>query len=289
MTLAMVPDPDLNVSDAAHRVAQILRGQSIVVLSGAGISTESGIPDYRGPETGRRARNPIPFNRFIGDPAARSRYWARASVGWARVAEARPNPAHDALAQLEAWGHIEGLITQNVDRLHHRAGSHRVVELHGTLDEVRCLGCEARESRTELQKRLLRLNPGWTAQTVAAAPDGDAELESGAEARFRTVGCLRCGGALKPDVVFFGEPVPRPRVERSYAWVDRADALLVVGSSLTVFSGFRFVKRAHKQGKPIVILNVGPTRGDALATLKIEGRVGAVLPAIAEQLAGHSP
>lgn len=283
MVDALVPDPPLDVAEAVHALRSTL-GQSgrWVVLSGAGISTESGIPDYRGPETARRARNPMRVQTFIADPRARARYWARATVGWDRIDAARPNAAHHAVASLEASGQLVGTITQNVDRLHHRAGASKVVELHGSLHEVRCLACGRLEPRASLQARLERVNEGWSVGPVEAAPDGDAELDPRDEARFRVVGCRHCGGDLKPDVVFFGESVPRERVENAYAYVEQADALLVVGTSLTVFSGFRFVKRAHASGMPIAIVNVGPTRGDALASLKIEGRAGAVLPALAK-------
>lgn len=282
--MSLVPDPQLDVRAAVAGLAEQLVGRRMVVLTGAGISTESGIPDYRGPETARRARNPMKFQAFVADPLARARYWARASAGWHRIDEARPNPAHAAVAALERGGHTLGVITQNVDRLHQRAGSQRVIELHGSLFEVKCLACGTVEARTSLQDRLARVNPGRQ-QALEIAPDGDAEVDEGAVARFRVVGCLKCGGSLKPDVVFFGENVPRTRVEAAYDQVDRADALLVVGSSLTVFSGFRFVKRAHAAGKPIAILNVGPTRGDPLATIKVEGRAGAVLPALVQALA----
>jgi len=283
VTVALVPDPPLELSSAVARLARVLAGRRVVVLSGAGISTESGIPDYRGPETARRARNPIRFQAFVAEPAARARYWARSSAGWSRIEQAVPNAAHRAVAALERAGVVTGVLTQNVDRLHQRAGSTRVVELHGSLFDVRCLSCGAYEPRTSLQARLTRLNPGGV-RPVEIAPDGDAEIGAQAERSFRVVGCLSCGGSLKPDVVFFGENVPRPRVERAYEWLDQADALLVVGSSLTVFSGFRFVKRAHAADKPVAILNVGPTRADALAAVKVQGRAGAVLPALAREL-----
>jgi len=283
VSIAPLPQSGSEVEAAVARLAALLRHQQLVVLTGAGISTESGIPDYRGPETARRARNPMKFQAFVADPANRARYWARAHAGWARVAGAQPNPAHQALARLEAAGRMRGLVTQNVDRLHHRAGSAQVIELHGSLHDVRCLACGAFEPRAGLQERLARVNPGST-RAVEIAPDGDAEIGAAAEARFRVVGCLACGGSLKPDVVFFGENVPRERVETAYAWVDEADALLVVGSSLTVFSGFRFVKRAHAAGKPIGIVNLGPTRGDPLADVKVEGRAGEVVPALVQEL-----
>jgi NAD-dependent SIR2 family protein deacetylase len=285
MRSALVPDPAVDLDHAVAKLAACLNGRRLAVLTGAGISTESGIPDYRGPETARRARNPIKFQAFVGDPAARARYWARATVGYPRVAAAEPNAGHRALARLEERRVVGGIITQNVDGLHARAGSRHVVELHGTLGEVACLACGVREDRDGLQRRLLRVNPGWTRRSADSAPDGDAELDEAAAATFEVVGCLTCGGALKPDVVFFGENVPRPRVEAAYRMVDSTAALLIVGSSLTVFSGFRFVKRAIAAGKPVAIVNVGPTRADGLATVKVEGRIGAVLPALEAALA----
>jgi NAD-dependent deacetylase sirtuin 4 len=268
------------MDDLAAAVAQ-LRGRRAAVLTGAGVSTESGIPDYRGPETARRARSPMRFSDFVGSPEARARYWARSVAGWPRIAEAAPNAGHRAIAALEAAGLAVGVITQNVDRLHHRAGSRRVIELHGSLHEVRCLACGAVEARTKLQERLLRVNPG--ARVGPAAPDGDADVADAGRG-FRVLGCLGCGGPLKPDVVFFGENVPRARVDAAFATVDDADALLVVGTSLTVFSGFRFVKRAAALGRPIVVVNLGPTRGDPLATARIDAPAGEVLPALARAL-----
>ncbi len=252
----------------------------VVALVGAGCSTESGIPDYRGEGTARRARNPLEHRQFVTDAAARQRYWARSFSGWPRIREARPNPAHTALAHLEAAGALVGTITQNVDGLHHAAGSQRVIELHGALRRVRCLTCEGRTEREAVQIRLARANPGWEVAPALLA-DGDADLES--VASFRVVDCDACRGALMPDVVFFGGTVPRDRVEEAYAWIDDADALLVVGSSLTVFSGYRFVKRAVARGLPIGIVNRGPTRADPVATLKIERSCGEVLPALVER------
>lgn len=265
-------------------LAGLLEHARVAVLTGAGCSTESGIPDYRGPETRRRARSPIRFAEFVKDEAGRQRYWARAFVGWERLADKRPNAAHEALAHMERAGLLTGLVTQNVDRLHHAAGSEAVVELHGALADVRCLACGALEPRDGLQARLDALNPGWRALRAEQAPDGDAELSSELVARFVVADCARCGGPLKPDVVFFGEAVPRERVERAYAMVDAADALLVVGSSLAVFSGYRFVKRAHARGQPIAIVNLGASRGDALADVVVDARAGEVLPRLAERL-----
>jgi NAD-dependent SIR2 family protein deacetylase len=275
-----------------RELVPLLRGKRVAVLTGAGISTESGIPDYRGPETRRRARHPIRFKEYVASPEGRARYWARSMVGWERFSRARPNGAHLALAALESAGHVAGIVTQNVDRLHHAAGSVRVVELHGALAEVRCLECGAMEPRARLQERLVALNPTLLASNAALAPDGDADLPDADLAGFRVAACGACGGPLKPHVVFFGESVAREIVEQGHALVDACEALLVVGSSLAVFSGFRFVKRAHDRGIPIAIANVGETRGDALATMRIDERAGAVLPALAEQLcdAGrHAP
>jgi NAD-dependent SIR2 family protein deacetylase len=263
-----------------------MRGRRVAALTGAGCSTESGIPDYRGPETRRRARDPIRFQQFVGDPSWRRRYWARSYVGWQRVAAARPNPGHEALAALERAGHLLGLVTQNVDGLHGAAGSRRVIELHGRLADVRCLGCGRVEARTDLQARLSALNPGWAGVAEGHAPDGDAELDASAYAGFHPADCAACGGALKPDVVFFGEGVPRERVEAARALVDEADGLLVIGTSLAVFSGLRFVRQAHAAGRPVAIVNLGETRGDPLASLRVEGRSGELLPRVAAALLG---
>lgn len=266
----------------------LLRGRRVVALVGAGCSTASGIPDYRGPHTRERARNPIQYQTFVGDDAGRQRYWARAMVGWTRFRAARPNPAHVALATLERAGVVRGLITQNVDRLHHAAGSERVVELHGALHEVTCLSCKAVEPRDALQARLLALNPDWDRATLAElaeqAPDGDAELPADRIAGFRVAGCDRCGGVLKPKVVFFGENVPPDVTATAWSLFAEGEVLLVVGSSLTVFSGYRFVRKAAQVGMPVAVINLGPTRGDPLIELRVDDRVEQVLPALAEQL-----
>jgi NAD+-dependent protein deacetylase sirtuin 4 len=259
------------------------RGRRVVVLSGAGISTESGIPDYRGEGTRARARNPIRFDTYVRDPAARTRYWARSMIGWPKLAAARPNPAHEALAALEQAGLVTGLITQNVDRLHHAAGSREIIELHGALAEVRCLACGRLEPRAALQARLVAQNPGWLAHEAALAPDGDADLEVSL-AQFRVADCEACGGLLKPAVVFFGEQVPQAVVDRGYAKVADAELLLVLGSSLAVFSGLRFVRRAHAAATPVAIVNLGPTRGDPLAQLKIDAPLGQLLPQLRARL-----
>lgn len=269
-------------------VADLLAGKRLFVLGGAGVSTESGIPDYRGPESSKRPPNPMRYQQFVGSESARKRYWARSFVGWRRVAGAKPNAAHRALAALERYGLVSGLVTQNVDGLHQAAGSRRVLELHGSLAAVRCLACAGLVSRRTLQGELLALNPETTAEVSGYAPDGDAELPERLEADFIVPPCPRCGGVLKPDVVFFGENVPKTRVLRAYELLAGADALLAVGTSLTVFSGYRFVVQAVREGKPVVIVNDGDTRGDADATLKLPGRLGTVLPELVERLGGSS-
>jgi NAD-dependent SIR2 family protein deacetylase len=273
-----VPSPDIT------ELVELLRGRRFVAVAGAGCSTESGIPDYRGPTTRARARSPVQYRTFIRHEAARTRYWARSVVGWTRFRSAEPGPAHFALAELERTGPLQGLITQNVDRLHHAAGSERVIELHGALAEVRCLDCGRMEPRDALQSRLLALNPGWQQRHAELAPDGDAELPAEWVAQFRTAGCLGCGGVLKPNVVFFGENVPKPRVGAAWSLMDEADALVVVGSSLAVFSGYRFVREAAARGMPVAIINAGPTRADELADVRVEARLGEVLPRLVDSL-----
>lgn len=268
-------------------LVELCRNRRIVALTGAGCSTESGIPDYRGEGTRERARNPVRFDVYVRDEAARARYWARAVLGWPRFSAARPNPGHHAIAKLEHAGLIRAVITQNVDRLHHAAGSREVVELHGALADVRCLDCNAIEPRAELQARLLELNPGWLDHEAALAPDGDADLD-GSLTGFRVAGCRRCGGVLKPDVVFFGEQVPAAIVERSYALVEGGEVLLVLGSSLAVFSGLRFVRRAAARGIPVAIVTRGATRGDELAALKLDATLGELLPRLCARLTAAS-
>ena len=272
--------------DDLRALLELLRERRVLVLTGAGCSTASGIPDYRGPGTRRRATAPVQYRDFQRDPKARQRYWARAVIGWPRFLEARPNAAHRALATLEQMGLVRGIITQNVDRLHQAAGNRKVIELHGALAEVVCLECGRLESRCELQQRLLALNPTWRTVSAPLAPDGDAELTDEAVCDFRVATCLSCNGILKPHVVFFGENVPRARVDGCWRWMDECDVLLVVGSSLTVFSGYRFVHGAAKRGLPVVIVNVGPSRGDPLASVRIDGDVVEVLPRLVEALTG---
>lgn len=270
----------------------LLRGQRVIVLAGAGCSTESGIPDYRGPDGSQRKRTPIQYGDFVRQPQSRVRYWARSVVGWPRFSAKRPNAAHEALAQLESAGLVRGIITQNVDGLHQAAGSRRVVELHGSLAAVRCLGCDAWATRDAVQERLLALNPRWVealnaraaAGEVVSAPDGDAELPADALHGFSVPACHTCGGILKPDVVLFGENVPADRVAEAWRLFEEGDVLLVVGSSLTVYSGRRFVYRATRDEVPIGIINLGPTRADEWAVAKVEGRLGRVLPRLARAL-----
>jgi NAD-dependent SIR2 family protein deacetylase len=248
------------------------------------MSTRSGIPDYRGPAARGRPVTPITYQVFTGDESARRRYWARSHRGWQVIDRARPNAAHQAVTTLQRLGLLTGVITQNVDGLHHAAGTREVIELHGNLESVVCLGCGEQTGRVQLAARLAGVNPGWRAQVTAVNPDGDVELDEVTVATFRTVDCLACSGLLKPDVVFFGETVPAPRVAAGFAMIDAADSLLVLGSSLTVMSGYRFVLRAAKRGIPVAIVNQGPTRGDARATVRVDGELTDLLTALAGSL-----
>lgn len=281
------------VSDVGEdRLVELLRGRRVVALAGAGCSTESGIPDYRGPQSAARPRRPIQYQEFVGSAATRARYWSRSMVGWPRIRSAMPNAAHHALARLEQGGILGGIITQNVDGLHHAAGSRRVVELHGTLAAVLCLECGRRLGRADYQASLRSANEEWVARhsvrggpgDAEAAPDGDAELPDEAIRSFHVPACGDCGGVLKPDVVFFGENVPKATVATAWSLFEEAEVLLVVGTSLTVYSGRRFVYRAEKQGMPVAIVNLGPTRGDGIAVARVDGRLGEVLPRLAERL-----
>ena len=244
--------------------------QRLFVLTGAGCSTRSGIPDYRDADGQWKRAQPITLQAFMGEEKARRRYWARSLIGWRRIRQAKPNDAHRALARLEATGRIELLLTQNVDRLHQAAGSTRVIDLHGRIDLVRCMGCGRGSPRDALQDEFSRLNADWLHLDAKEAPDGDADLEGADFSSFVVPSCRRCGGVLKPDVVFFGENVPRDRVDRASRHLDEAEAMLIVGSSLMVYSGFRFAQRAAALGKPIAAVNLGRTRADALLTLKAE-------------------
>ena len=241
-------------------------------MTGAGCSTDSGIPDYRDSAGEWKRRPPIRYQEFVGNELARKRYWARSLAGFRRMRVARPNDAHHALATLERCGRIVQLVTQNVDGLHHAAGSENVIDLHGRIDTVRCLGCGQRTSRDELQRELERRNPSFAALDALQAPDGDADLEGVAFETFDVPACSACGGLLKPDVVFFGENVPAERVQRAMAPIASSDAMLVVGSSLMIYSGYRFVTAAADAGKPIAAINLGRTRADDLLALKVEDR-----------------
>jgi len=278
--------------DVAVRAADLSRfladHDRVAVLTGAGCSTESGIPDYRGPDGSWRHHKPMSFRELTGSRRARRRYWARSTLGWRRIADAEPNPAHRVLARLERAGIVPVLISQNVDGLHQKAGHRNVVDLHGRLDRVECLDCHTGYRREPFQDELTRLNPDWgdAADTGrrTVRPDGDVDLPDADYDAFRLPTCPRCGGDLKPGVVFFGEAVPRRRTEAAYAAVAAADALLVVGSSLMVWSGYRFAREAVRAAKPLALLNLGRTRADGEATLKVEGRCGEVLAAVAAQL-----
>jgi NAD+-dependent protein deacetylase sirtuin 4 len=282
-----VPSEEGPWHSQAEELAERLRGKRLCVLTGAGISTESGIPDYRGGGTERRARNPIRFADFVKDPALQKRYWARSLVGYGRMSRAQPSRGHTALRELELAGKLCGLVTQNVDGLHHKAGSTATIELHGGMAHVVCLACGAREPRTRVQERMVEQNPLLVQTRAPLAPDGDADFPDDLLTNFRVPVCASCTGPIKPDVVFFGEAVPRARVEHALARLESCDALLVVGSSLAVFSGYRFPRRALELGRPVYLVNLGPTRADSNATLKVAGRASHVLPFVTELLITH--
>ena len=253
-----------------HRLREFIERHSrLFILTGAGCSTESGIPDYRDADGDWKRTAPVMYQAFVGDAAIRRRYWARSLVGWRRLRAARPNDAHRALARLQQQGRVEALVTQNVDRLHQAAGSTEAIDLHGRIDTVRCMSCQRRLAREQLQGDFLRLNPAWAGLDALQGPDGDADLEGLDFSSFQVPPCAHCGGVLKPDVVFFGESVPPDRVRTSMAHLMQADAMLVVGSSLMVYSGYRFAQAAALAGKPIAAVNLGRTRADGLLTLKV--------------------
>lgn len=279
---ATPPAPAGSLDDAA----EVLSGRAMAVLTGAGVSTDSGIPDYRGPDS--PPRTPMTYQQFAGDPVFRRTYWARNHVGWRHVHDTHPNGGHRALARMEQSGLVTGVITQNVDLLHEQAGSRNVIDLHGRYDRVVCLGCGRVVSRAHLAERLEALNPHFMESRdggvadIEIAPDADAVIEDTKD--FVPADCEFCGGILKPDIVYFGQTVPRERAERALALVDGSQALLVAGSSLAVQSGLRFVRRAVADGLPIVIINRGPTRGDRFATVKVEAGTTQTLEALAEVL-----
>jgi NAD-dependent SIR2 family protein deacetylase len=270
-------------------LAELLAGsRRLVVLTGAGCSTESGIPDYRDVSGAWKRKPPMMFQEFIASAQARQRYWARACIGWPQFNSVSPGRSHHALARLEQAGRVDCVITQNVDGLHQRAGSRRVIDLHGRIDGVECLSCRAAFTRAEIQVRLDALNPRWAEIHAAMGPDGDALLEETAWQQFRLVDCANCQGALKPAVVFFGEAVPPDTVSAAYAALAAADALLVAGSSLMVYSGYRFVRAACERGLPVAVVNLGTTRADAQVSLKVEASCGEALEELAETLASNA-
>ena len=266
---AVMSDSRLEDFIAAHR--------RLFVLTGAGCSTGSGIPDYRDEQGAWKRTPPVTYQAFVGDGITRRRYWARSLVGWPRIAQAQPNAAHRALAALEAQGRCSQLLTQNVDGLHQAAGSRAVIDLHGRLDAVVCLGCCASSSRADVQRRLAEANPAWAGLAAGAAPDGDADLEDRDFATFQVPACDACGGMLKPDVVFFGENVPRTRVDAAMARLAQADGMLVVGSSLMVYSGLRFVHAAVRAQIPVAAVNLGRTRADDLLRFRMAAPCGDAL------------
>lgn len=272
--------PDTAREDAAELAGFLAQHPRVTVLTGAGCSTASGIPDYRDDQGKWKHREPMRYAQFVGSPANRQRYWARSFSGWGRISRAAPNAAHVALHGFEQRGHIAGLITQNVDGLHQKAGNRGVIDLHGLLHRVRCLDCGATMRRDDFQDELKDANPEWRASIQDLAPDGDAKLSRTDFESFSVPDCRECGGMLKPDVVFFGESVPKPRVEAVHRHVEGSNALLVVGSSLMVYSGYRFAVAAHKAGKPIAIVNRGRTRADDLATLRLASDCTELLPRV---------
>ncbi|AOW90704.1 NAD-dependent protein deacetylase [Streptomyces olivaceus] len=284
-TLSWTPDADLppGTTDPAP-VAEALRAGRVLVLSGAGMSTESGIPDYRGEGGSLSRHTPMTYQDFTGSPQARRRYWARSHLGWRTFGRARPNAGHRSVAAFGRDGLLTGLITQNVDGLHQAAGSEDAVELHGSLSRVVCLSCGALSRRRELALRLEEANAGFSPVAAGINPDGDADLSDEQVGDFRVVPCTVCGGVLKPDVVFFGEAVPPQRVEHCRALVREAASLLVLGSSLTVMSGLRFVRQAAREGKPVLIVNRDPTRGDREAVTRVALPLGAALTTVADRL-----
>ncbi|MDO5627540.1 MAG: NAD-dependent protein deacetylase [Mobilicoccus sp.] len=274
-------------TDAAlHEIADLVAAGNVCVLTGAGMSTESGIPDYRGPDGQRRVK-PMQYSEFLAGPDSRRRYWSRAHVGWQKFAASAPNAGHRVVAALQREGFVSGLITQNVDGLHQQAGATDVLELHGTLDQVRCLTCDDRIPRALMETRLADLNPGFAerVRTGEVRPDGDVTLPDADIDTFALVPCRRCGeDTLKPHVVYFGENVPKERVARAYDLVDASSTLLVLGSSLQVMSGYRFVRHSHKAGRPVAIITRGRTRGDEQATHRVDAGLGESLVALARLL-----
>nr|WP_010132627.1 NAD-dependent protein deacetylase [Microbulbifer agarilyticus] len=280
-----IADPVLPSAEAAEQLVDFIRRYPrLTVLTGAGVSTDSGIPDYRDQHGQWKRKPPVDHREFMACAATRQRYWGRALIGWPVIRNSTPNGAHYHLAELERRGHIQLMITQNVDRLHQRAGSQQVIDLHGRADEIRCMQCDYRALRQEVHDRSYALNPEFRHFTAEAAPDGDADLEVDFS-HFRVADCPQCAGILKPDVVFFGDNVPRARVDTAMNALCASNALLVVGSSLMVYSGFRFCRYAKERGKPIAALTLGRTRADALLDLKLNADIGETLQRTLLQLA----
>ncbi|GAA4843214.1 NAD-dependent protein deacetylase [Actinomycetospora corticicola] len=283
-------DAEVPVRGGVNDLAALVGAGGVCVLSGAGLSTDSGIPDYRGPSSAARRHTPMTYEAFVHDPAARHRYWARSHVGWPQIDRARPNPAHEAVAALQRCGLVESVITQNVDGLHQAGGARDVVELHGALARVVCLACRVELDRAVVQAELARVNRGFDTavsglRETQVNPDGDVELPPELEAAFTMIDCPACGdGPLKPDVVFFGESVPRPRVDRCFDLVAQARSLVVLGSSLAVMSGLRFARAATRAGTPVAIVTAGPSRADDLARVRLASPLGEVLPALVRAL-----
>ncbi|WP_434768485.1 NAD-dependent protein deacetylase [Pseudomonas triticicola] len=276
---------DSPIREHFDTLLQAMAEDNFLVLTGAGISTPSGIPDYRDSDGVRRGRQPMMYQEFLAASQSRRRYWARAMLGWPRVRQARPNAAHEALATLQQRGRISALITQNVDTLHDQAGSHDVIELHGRLDRVLCLDCGQRSQRDEIQRQMEAQNPYLSGVDAVQAPDGDTLLDPAFEARFQVPQCPHCAGErMKPDVVFFGENVAQPTAARAMAAAENAAGLLVVGSSLMAYSAFRLCRVIAERGKPLIAINLGKTRADDLLDLKIEGSCEALLPLLAQRL-----
>jgi NAD-dependent SIR2 family protein deacetylase len=276
---------DSPIPEQLERLLQLMADQPFAVLTGAGISTPSGIPDYRNNQGVRRGRQPMMYQEFLSAPQSRRRYWARAMLGWPRVRQARPNVAHEALASLQNKQQLSALITQNVDTLHDQAGSHDVIELHGSLHRVLCLDCGERSERDSIQRLMEAQNPYLAGVDAVQAPDGDTLLDPAFEARFQVPHCPRCAGErMKPDVVFFGENVAQATAAKAMAAVDQAAGLLVVGSSLMAYSAFRLCRAVADQGKPLIAINLGKTRADDLLDLKIEESCEQILPLLAQRL-----
>lgn len=277
-------DDDRRAADGIDSAVELMAAGRVMLLSGAGLSTESGIPDYRGSTSSARRGTPMTYAEFVATDDARRRYWARSHLGWRVIAGSRPNAGHYAVAALERACVLSGVVTQNVDGLHQVAGAVAVTELHGNLSAVVCLGCGRRTTRRELDERLRLANPYWEGLLGGVRPDGDAVVADEMVAEFTMVACRVCGGVLKPDVVFFGESVPKQRVQRCFELLEASNALLVAGSSLTVMSGYRFVLRAGKLGIPVAIVNQGATRGDDLAAVRIDAPLGSALSSLAQRL-----